>query len=305
VADWDEAVQSVARQVAGTDPRKLAVLTTTQATNEALYLLSGLFRQELGATNVGLLNGAVARLRRPHGSLDDLNASDVILVAGLDPVDDQPVASFFIKRAADKGARLIVVDGPDNKLAPFAHLSLGMADLDQALAIVERAEYATVVYGSGLTAQAAEKLEKLDKAAFLALEPGANTRAAVTYGLNNGFKPRDIDTAYLLVGEQDWAGEAMQQADPGFVVVQACYQSPLTERADVVLPMAIWSERAGSLTNSEGRVQQARPAVKPQGEARPDWEILSLLAEKLGKISPIPLEELSARAAEDLAAAAA
>jgi formate dehydrogenase major subunit len=306
---WEEAVQAVAKQLAGTDPRKLAVLASTQATNEALYLLNWLFRQELGATNVGLLNETVTRVPGPHGSLTDMSASDVIMVVGLDPVDDQPVATFTIKRAVDKGARLIVVDGADNKLAPFAHHSLEMAKLDQALAIVERAEHATVVYGPGLSDEAAKKLEKLDKAVFIALEPGVNTRAAVAYGLNNGFKPRGIGTAYLLVGEQDWSGEALLQANPGFVVVQASYESPLTERADVVLPMAIWSERAGSLTNFEGRVQQARPAVKPQGEARPDWEILTLLAEKLGPAfsrqgPPMSLVELSARAAQDLAAAA-
>jgi formate dehydrogenase major subunit len=301
---WDEAVQAVATQVAGTDPKKLAVLASTEATNEALYLLSRIFRQELGASNVGLLNDAVTRLSKPHGSLADIVTSDVILMVGVDPVDNQPVVSFLIKRAVDKGARLIVVDGADNKLAPFAHLSLGMADLDQALGIVERAENALVIYGSGLTAQAARKLEGLDRAAFLALEPGANTRAAAAYGLSNGFKPTSIGTAYLLVGEEDWAGETVLPADAGFVAVQACYQSPLTERADVVLPMATWSERAGSLTNLEGRVLKAQAAVKPQGESRPDWQILSLLAEKLGKARPVSLDELSARAAEDLAAAA-
>ena len=64
--------------------------------------------------------------------------------------------------------------------------------------------------------------------------------------------------------------------------------------------MAIWSERTGSLTNIEGRVQTDRKALEPKGEAKPDWEILSLLARKLGRKLGGSLEEVTARAAERL-----
>jgi NADH dehydrogenase/NADH:ubiquinone oxidoreductase subunit G len=64
--------------------------------------------------------------------------------------------------------------------------------------------------------------------------------------------------------------------------------------------MAIWSEREGTLTNTEGRVQKANPAVKPPAEAKPDWEILSLLANRLGKKLGASLDEVSARAAQEL-----
>ncbi len=297
---WDEALHTVAQQLASTEAKELGVLASTNATNEALYLLSWLFRDQLKATNLGLLNDAVSRLSKPEGSLADILRSDVIVVVGVDPVDDQPVASFFVKRSVDRGARLIVLDGVGNKLAPFAHMALEMAELDQIVEIVERAEQATIIYGRDLPDRAARELERLDNATFIALESGVNTRAAAAYGLNNGFEPAGIQTAYILVGEQDWDGEVVLGANPEFVVVQASYQSPLTERADVVLPMAIWSERQGSLTNLEGRVQKANAAVKPQGEARPDWEILSWLADKLGKGPAMSLDEISARATQQL-----
>jgi predicted molibdopterin-dependent oxidoreductase YjgC len=85
-----------------------------------------------------------------------------------------------------------------------------------------------------------------------------------------------------------------------FVIAQASFVSPLTERADVVLPMAIWSERAGSLTNTEGSVQKVNKAVEPAGEAKPDWEVISLLADKLGKKLGASLDEISARATQEL-----
>jgi formate dehydrogenase major subunit len=308
--DWDEALQMVAGRLASAaraDAGKLGVLASTHATNEALYLLSQLFCQELKAANVGLLNRAVSRLAGPHGSLGDIARSDVILVVGADPVTDQPVASFAIKRSVDRGARLIVVDGTnapsggDNPLVPLAHTSLGMSELDQALDIVARADHALVVYGAGLTEKAARALETWDaaeqQATFIALEPGVNTRAAVAFGLNSEYNPSVAEVTYVLAGEEAWDG---QETGQGFVAVQASYVSPLTERADVVLPMAIWSERSGSLTNLEGRVQKASQAVKPEGEAKPDWEILSLLASAMGKKLPGSFDEISARAMQAL-----
>jgi predicted molibdopterin-dependent oxidoreductase YjgC len=52
--------------------------------------------------------------------------------------------------------------------------------------------------------------------------------------------------------------------------------------ADVVLPAAAWGETDGSQTNTERRVQRVRQAVPPQGQARPDWWIVSELAKRLG-----------------------
>ena len=47
-------------------------------------------------------------------------------------------------------------------------------------------------------------------------------------------------------------------------------------------------------------MQKANPAVKPMAEAKPDWEILSLLANKLGKKLGASLDEISARATQEL-----
>jgi threonine/homoserine/homoserine lactone efflux protein len=38
----------------------------------------------------------------------------------------------------------------------------------------------------------------------VAIEPGTNTRAAVSLGMNNGFKASAAKVLYVLLGEQDW-----------------------------------------------------------------------------------------------------
>jgi formate dehydrogenase alpha subunit len=74
---------------------------------------------------------------------------------------------------------------------------------------------------------------------------------------------------------------ALQQLD--FLVVQDILNTESTHIADVILPGVAFSEKGGSFTNLEGRIQSFLEVVPPQGGSRPDWEILDQLAVKLGK----------------------
>ena len=61
-------------------------------------------------------------------------------------------------------------------------------------------------------------------------------------------------------------------------------------RADVVLPGAAYTEKDGTYVNTEGRVQLARRAVFPPGEAREDWKIVRALSGAIGR--PLPFDAL-------------
>ncbi len=67
-----------------------------------------------------------------------------------------------------------------------------------------------------------------------------------------------------------------------FLVVQDILENETSRLADVVLPSAAFSEKGGSFTNMEGRIQSFDPVVTPPGDAKPDWEILTLLFTKMG-----------------------
>ncbi len=67
-----------------------------------------------------------------------------------------------------------------------------------------------------------------------------------------------------------------------FLVVQDIFLTETAEMADVVLPAACWVEKEGTFTNTERRVQKLRKAIEPPGEALPDWQIITWLAEKCG-----------------------
>jgi len=89
--------------------------------------------------------------------------------------------------------------------------------------------------------------------------------------------------AYLLLNaEPDFdchdpraAMKAMDAAD--LVVAMASYRSFAAEYADVLLPIAPFTETSGTFVNCEGRMQSFNGVVKPLGEARPAWKVLRVL----------------------------
>jgi anaerobic selenocysteine-containing dehydrogenase len=58
-----------------------------------------------------------------------------------------------------------------------------------------------------------------------------------------------------------------------FVVVQDAFMTETASRADVVLPAALWGEKAGCFTNVDRTVHLSHKAVDPPGQARSDLDI--------------------------------
>jgi assimilatory nitrate reductase catalytic subunit len=80
--------------------------------------------------------------------------------------------------------------------------------------------------------------------------------------------------------DQNLIREALNKAE--LVIVQECYNSTATvPYADVLLPASTWSEKSGTVTNSERRITRVNAAIAKPGEARDDWEIATAFARKL------------------------
>ncbi len=74
------------------------------------------------------------------------------------------------------------------------------------------------------------------------------------------------------------AMQALNQAE--MVVVMSPYKHGL-DYADVILPVAPYTETSGSFVNAEGRVQSFQGVVKALGETRPAWKVLRVLGNLL------------------------
>jgi len=178
-------------------------------------------------------------------------------------------------------------------------------DVERAAEILEAATgqgSTVVIYGTGLmrrldavaNREFVEAIANALSAEILPLVSRANDRGAIEIAAAfdcQGLTTSEIFTAaqngqldlLYLMGEDVRPGSSNSKYNAKFVVVQDMFlPAEAAEIADVVFPAASFAEIDGTYTNVEGRVQRLRCAIPPLGVSKPDWEILSMLAEQLG-----------------------
>jgi NADH-quinone oxidoreductase subunit G len=126
------------------------------------------------------------------------------------------------------------------------------------------------------------------------LSPAANSVGAQVVGALPG--PNGLGAhamlanqraAYVLLGAEpeldayDAAAATAAMRGAEFVVALSAFKTTALDYADVLLPIAPFSETAGSYVNMEGHLQSFHGVVKPQGEARPAWKVLRVLGNLL------------------------
>ena len=101
----------------------------------------------------------------------------------------------------------------------------------------------------------------------------------------------------LLNVEPEFDTAAAQPVEADMVVTLSPFKANMAF-SDVLLPIAPFTETAGTFVNAEGRVQSFHGVVKPLGDTRPAWKVLRALGNILG------LQEgaFAANAAEDVLA---
>jgi formate dehydrogenase major subunit len=138
-ASWEEALDIAASGLVKIRDEKgvkaLAGFGSAKGSNEEAYLFQKLVRTGFGSNNVdhctrlchassvaalmeGLNSGAVSA---PFAAAMD---AEVIIVIGANPTINHPVAATYIKNAAKRGAKLIVIDPRRQSLSRHAHLHL-------------------------------------------------------------------------------------------------------------------------------------------------------------------------------------
>ncbi|MFH0844680.1 MAG: molybdopterin-dependent oxidoreductase [Pseudomonadota bacterium] len=116
----------------------------------------------------------------------------------------------------------------------------------------------------------------------LSPDPGLNIIRMVEEAEKGNLKALYImgENPIRSLPQQDRVRRALVNLE--FLAVQDILDNETVRAAHVVLPAAAFSEKEGSFTNLEGRIQAFDPALSPPGLAKPDWEILDLLGRRLG-----------------------
>ena len=266
-----------------------------------------------------------------------IEAADAILIVGANPRWEAPVLNARIRKAwLGSSVQIAGLGVPDNQTYPLRDLGSDVGTLEQiALGshpfanVLRNAKRPMIILGAGAVARK-DGAAVLKLAARIASESGMigpaggpaaggwngfnilHTAASRVGALDLGFVPgeggRDvasivdgaqkgeIDFIYLLGADEFDVGHLGR----AFVVYQGSHGDAGAHNADVVLPGAAYTEKEGLYVNIEGRVQRARRATFPPGEAKEDWAILRALSDVVGKRLPYDnLDALRAAIAAD------
>ncbi len=131
-----------------------------------------------------------------------------------------------------------------------------------------------------------------DQPAHSRWEEGWGVKLPTQKGLDNH---EMIDAIYdgnlrgiYLFGEDMYSADSNANRVGGgferleFFVVQDIFFSETCRFADVVLPASPSLEKEGTFVNTERRIQRLYEVFEPLGESKPDWEIVQLIANRLG-----------------------
>jgi len=139
-ADWGQALDFVAgklREIRDAHgPEAIAAFCSTRISNEDSYVMQKFFRICVGTNSVDNASRlvdlpTVVGLEAAFGvpamtnSIDEIDATDLVLLTGSDITRDHPVVASRMRRAVKKlGAALLVVDPGDSDMAELADMHL-------------------------------------------------------------------------------------------------------------------------------------------------------------------------------------
>ena len=172
---------------------------------------------------------------------------------------------------------------------------LTLEQLTQAARMLANSITPVILYGTGITAQRDESLVKelyrlavlvgavdQERAGLLSIKGQSNSLTAALLGLDQVFNLNGQQAVYVALGDDGVSSSLVERLSKApYLVVQASYESKLTEQADVVLPVAIWSEQEGHYINLDGRIQKAEKVISASENVREDVAVLNELATRM------------------------
>jgi len=288
--EWQVALERAAAGLADA-----GVLASPHASLEELYLAG-----KLGPADFRLRHSDFSADGRRQGipwlgmPIAELGTLDRLLVIGSFLRKDHPLIAHRLRQAAKRGAQIHVLHSVDDDwLMPIASKTIvapsalpgAIAGLKDKLA---GARNPAVLLGN--FAQQHPQAAAIHAAAQALgvrlgfLGEAANSVGGYVAGLPSGGGLPEVlkKEALLLLNVEP----ALDCADPRaaakarFVVNLSAWKSDV---GDLLLPIAPFTETAGTFISTEGRVQSFQACALPLGEARPAWKVLRVLGTMLGR----------------------
>jgi len=326
-ATWPEAFAAISAALKPLKGEQIAAIAGDLADCESMTVLNDLMAS-LGSENLDCRQDGAKLDPSSRASylfnttINGIDRADALLLIGTNPRREASVLNARIRKRFVAGGVAIAsigevadltypVDVLGDRPSDLAKLASGKGDFAK---ILKKAKRPMLIIGQGALARPdggailelaraiADKFGFVDPANSwngfnvlhtaaarvggleLGFVPGANGRDV--NGILEGAQSGDIKAVYLL-GADEIDTSKLEDA---FVIYQGHHGDAGAHCANVILPGAAYTEKAGTYVNTEGRVQVARLAVFPPGDAREDWTILRALSDALGK--PLPFNDL-------------
>ena len=310
---WAEAFAAIAAGLKGLQGHEIAGIVGDLNAVEDMVAMRDLLAG-LGAARIeSRQDGALFDAGEPanwlfNTGLAAAETADAILLVGTNPRFEAALLNVRLRKAVMKGKAKAFAIGPAVDLS-FPVTQLGddaalLANLpDAVVAAFAKARRPMIIVGMGAlktpglyaaarSAAATLGVIKDGWNGFNLLHTAAARAGALRLGLavDGGaaalLADADVKALFLL-----GADEVNVQAGR-FTVYIGTHGDSGVARADVILPAAAYTEKAGTYVNLEGRVQRALKATQAPGEAREDWTIFRALSSVLGV--KLPYDDLSA-----------
>src|SRR5659263_447004 len=223
-------------------------------------------------------------------SISEVGFYDALLIIGSNTTEAHPIIGSKMKRAARRGARIIVADPRHIELVDYADIWLRLTPGTDA-ALVNGMINIIINEGWADRKFMEERCEGYD-ALWEVVQKYTPAKVSDMSGLRI---PEMFDEimdgklkAMYVMGENPVLTDAdanhVRKAMDGleFLVVQDIFLTETAKYADVVLPAACYAEKDGTFTNTERRVQRVRKAVEAPGEVADDLPVSTGLAGRLG-----------------------
>ncbi|MBK9924024.1 MAG: NADH-quinone oxidoreductase subunit NuoG [Anaerolineales bacterium] len=317
-ASWDAATKLAAENFLAAK-KNFVILASGRLSNEDLFNLKSLSEHSEGKAYLysHMAGGELTSLVGVGEGTNfaKMGAGTTIVVVASNLYEEAPIWYLRVKQAAERGANLIVMNPRETKLDRYASYVVRYAYGDEVKTIQDlgkkskisdtflNAANAVILYGSdglgvsGSAAVASACAKLLQDNNFIGKPNngliGVWSRANDQGAWEMGFEVEE-DLAKVLKGKSVYIVGADPVADDPklakalegaeFVAVQDVMETATTEIANVVLPAQAFTEREGTMTSGERRVQRYYPAVPVTGDAKADFSITSQIARHMGVI---------------------
>jgi NADH-quinone oxidoreductase subunit G len=303
-ATWNEAFAAIASLNPG---NSIAAIAGDMVDCETMFAAKSL----LGALGSTMLEGRQTGMDYATDSLAAVNfnttfagieTADAILIVGSMVRWEAPLVHVRIRKAAKRGAKVFLI-GPEwettcgGEFLGTDRALLGNLPQHVLDAFGAAKRPAVIVGGAGLANGGLDAALALSAQFNLVRDLEDGTRwngfnvlhmaASRMGGLMLGFAQKggiaDLANAQPKVVLSLGADEVDYTRFAGSMIVYIGHHGDKgAHSADVILPGAAYTEKAGTYVNTEGRVQFADKAVFGPGDAREDWTILRALADAFG-----------------------